>query len=235
VIARSLLPRGTTRLSALAAAAVVVLTGCGALHPGSAAVVGPTTITHDRVDALAAALCSANIKGAEASGQQAPELPTRGSREAALQVLVDSRLSQLFGREKDVEPNRRIVSQAMAQNRQAVELLPESQRDAFRQALEEYATGQSILVEAGRASLAAQGRTDVPDDQAFAEGERLRGEYLKSVEVEVDPRYGSFEKGTLRPGGTSLSVPASDSARAAAAAQPAAGFVSALPASQRCS
>jgi hypothetical protein len=52
--------------------------------------------------------------------------------------------------------------------------------------------------------------------------------------VEVDPRYGAFEKGVLTPGGTSLSVAASETARAGDAAEPAQDWIAGLPASQQC-
>ena len=48
-------------------------------------------------------------------------------------------------------------------------------------------------------------------------------------------RYGRFEDGTFKRGGTSLSVPASDRARAGDRAQPNDAFVTSLPASQQCS
>ncbi|HET6625218.1 MAG TPA: hypothetical protein VFG63_02410 [Nocardioidaceae bacterium] len=223
-----------TKLSALAAAAVVALSGCGALHPGAAAVVGSTTISHDAVDGLAAALCTANVKGAEAGGQ-ATQFSTRSNREGALQVLLESRLSHLFGEKRDVEANRQTVSQALAQNETVIQALPEDESADYRQALKDYAEGQLMLVEIGRKSLQDQGKTGVTEDQALAEGHKLRNKFAKSLDVEIDPRYGNFSDGTLKSGGTSLSVAESDDARAGEKAEPAADFVSGLPASQRCS
>jgi len=227
--------RRTLRWSVLAAAAMVVLTGCGALHPGVAAVIGSVTIPHQRVDDVARALCSANIKGAESQGQEAPELATRGVRQGALQILLDSELSQLFGDKMGVEANQQQVSQALAQSAQGIAMLPEDQRDDFTEALTGYASGQLILIEVGRQSLEGQGAADVTDEQANAEGMRLRGQFVKTLDVEVDPRYGTFENDTLKAGGTALSVAASAGARAGDKAEPAVGFVTALPSSQRCS
>jgi len=219
----------------MAAAAMVALTGCASLHPGAAAVVDTSTISHDEVDDVAMALCSANITGAEAQGQPAPDLATRGAREGALQVLLESELSRQFGEELDVDADERLVSQALADNEPNVVLLPEDQRDDFRSALTKYAGGQLILIEIGRQSLADQGQSEAPDDQAIAEGLRLRGEFVESIDVEVDPRYGTFAKGTFEAGSAALSVPASDAGRASAKASPGPDFVAGLPASQRCS
>lgn len=235
MIARSIKSRRKTKLSVLAAAAMVALTGCGALHPGVAAVVGSATISHDRVDGLASALCWAEIKGIEAEGKDSTNLPTKQNRQRAMGILLETQLSQLFGEEKGVDPNLQQVSQALAQNEQFIEALPESRRGDYREALEESFESQLILAEIGRQSLADQGKTDVTNDQALAEGERLRGEYVRTLDVEVDPRYGTFEKNTLQAGGTALSVAASDSARAGEKSEPADGFVSALPSSQKCS
>lgn len=219
----------------MAAAAVVALAGCASLHPGAAAVVDSSTISHSEVDDVTMALCSANIAGAEAQGEPAPKLATRGARQGALQVLLESELSRQFGEEMDVEADERLLSQALAQNEQNVALLPENQRDDFRSALRKYAGGLLILTEIGRQSLADQGQNEVPDDQAIAEGQRLRGEFVGTIEIEVDPRYGTFAEGTFETGGSALSVPASDDGLAGAKADPGTGFVAALPASQRCS
>lgn len=227
--------RSRTKLSALAAACVLILTGCAELHPGSAAVVGSQSIPHDKVDELATALCSTNVASAEAQGQPAPELPSRGAREAALQILLDTALSQQFGEEAGVDPDQQMVSQALAQNEQGLALLPEGQREGFRVVLKEYAEGQLMLIEAGRQALESNGESEISDDQAIAEGQRLRTEFVEGIEVEVDPRYGSFIRGTVQPGASSLSVPVSDEAMAGARAEPAPAWVSGLPASQKCS
>lgn len=223
------------RLSVMAAAAMVALSGCASLHPGAAAVVDSSTISHGEVDDVTMALCSANITGAEAQGQPAPDLATRGAREGALQVLLESELSRQFGEEMHVGADERLLSQALAQNEQNVALLPEDRRDDFRSALRKYAGGQLILIEIGRQSLTEQGQAEVTDDLAIAEGQRLRGEFVATIEIEVDPRYGTFAEGTFETGGSELSVPASDGGLAGAKADPGPGFVAALPASQRCS
>ncbi|HET9858793.1 MAG TPA: hypothetical protein VFQ19_03345 [Nocardioidaceae bacterium] len=223
-----------TKLSALAVSALVALTGCGAVHPGMAAVVGSSTISHDRVDTLASALCTARTAGSEAAAAAAPPEPTRRARGGALQILLETELSHEFGEERGVDPSLRQVTEALAQQQQLIDFLPEDEAEAYREALAEYAEGQLMLIEIGRQSLEEQGQSNVPDDQALAEGERLRQEYAESLEIEVDPRYGTFEDGSLSSGGTALSVAESDRAKAGSQAELAPTFVSGLPASQRC-
>lgn len=217
------------RLSALAAA-VMVVSGCGSVHPGSAAVVGSQSISHAEVDDVAAALCSANIESAKAQGQAAQALPTRGVREGALQILLETELNQQFGEAQGVEASKQQVSQAVQQNAQGIAMLPADQQEDFRTALAGYAEGQLMLIEVGREALGA----DATDDEAIAEGTRLRGPFVGSLDVEVDPRYGTYDQGTLTPASGSLSVPVSQRATAGANADPAATWVAGLPMSQKC-
>jgi hypothetical protein len=213
-----------------AVGAAMVLAGCG-VHPGTAAVVGSQPIPHAEVDDVANAVCRANVAGAEASGQQASPLPSRGARQLAVEILIETTLAQLLGEREGVEANQRAVSQAVAQNEAGLALLEGKQREDLRTALRDYAESQFLLIEIGRRSLGGQ----VREDEAIAEGRRILGEYAESVDVEVDPRYGRFDDGVFKPGGTSLSVAQSDRAKEGANQQPGGAFLGTLPASQLCS
>lgn len=213
---------------------MLTLSGCAGLHAGEAAVIGSDTISRDSVDGVARALCTANVRGAAASGGLPPSIATRGVRSAALQVLLDTELSRQFGESEGVTANKQMVSRALAAQEQEMNALPEAQRADYAEALKNYAEGQLMLVEVGRRSLAEQGKTEVDETEALAEGNRLRSEFAENIDVEVDPRYGSYERGTVRPG-QDLSIAASDRARAGERAQPSDSFVAGLPASQKCS
>lgn len=218
----------------VAAATALVLTGCG-MHPGAAAVVGDDPISGEQVDDAAAALCSANIKSSQAQGQPAPDLPARGARQGALQLLIDSELSRQFGEARGVEPDQGQVSQALASNSSTTRLLPEGRRAAFTEIIRSYAEGQLVLLEVGKRSLAESGQFSPSDDEAITEGARLRDEWAKAVDIEVDPRYGSFDRGQLSPSSGSLSIPASQRATEGEKAEPSADWVAGLPATQKCS
>lgn len=226
--------RRRTRRAAVAAAAVLtVLTtgGCAALHPGTAAVVGGDTIDHSTVDDVALALCAANLAGAAAAGEQAPALPTRGAREAALQILLEAEITRQFAETLDVEATPRELAESVSQTEQALGQLPAEHRDAFQEAVRAFNERQLLLIAAGRQAL---GDPAAPAEQAIAEGQRLQQEYLQGLDVEVDPRYGTFEDSAFRPGGTELSVAASERALAGGRANPSEGWVAGLPASQKC-
>lgn len=218
------------KLAAVAAGAMTVLAGCG-LHPGAAAVVGSETISREQVDDVALAWCSANLVTAQASGQPVPTVPTRAMREWAIGILLQTEIAQQFGEHEGVEANAQQVSQAMAQNETGLGMLPEERQEDLRSALRDYAEAQLMLIEIGRESLGG-GATE---EEAIAEGERLLSDYVPTLDIEVDPRYGRFEGGVFKRGGTSLSVPASTEARAGDREQPRESFVAELPASQQCS
>ncbi len=231
MIARSIVGRRKAKLSVLMAAAMLALTGCGGLHPWAAAVVGDETIPRDDVDALADALCSAEIVNAQAQGKPTDQIMSRAQRERALGFLIQTELSLQFGEAEGIQANRSQVSQALAQSEQMIGSLPEDRRDDFRAALQEYVEGNYTLIAAGRQSLGES----IPDDQAIAEGYRIRQDFAKDLDVEVDPRYGTLKEDTVKHGGTELSVAASGTARAGTRAKPAPAWVAQLPASQKCS
>jgi hypothetical protein len=219
-------------VAALAAVATLAVSGCGG-HPGDAAVIGSESIRTGQVDEVALALCSAQNAGGEAVAQA---VPARTARQGALGVLVSSALSRQFGQATGVKVDQAQVSAAVAANQATIDQLPASRREAFTDTLRTYAEGQLVLIAAGRAKLVERGTADPPEEQSLTEGTRLRDAWAKKnkVDVTVDPRFGRFSGGALSPQSGSLSVPVSSPAAAGAEPQPAAEWVTALPASQKC-
>lgn len=219
------------RVSVLAAGAALLLGGCG-LNPGAAAVVGDTTISDDQVDDAATALCAANIAGAAAQGQPKPELATRGARQAALSLLIDSELSHQYGEANGIDPARAELSNALAQNRQTIDALPEDRRDDFTELLRSYVEAQLIVQAAGRAAAGP----DAPPEQLAAAGTQQRNDWLaeQGIEVDLDPRFGAYRDGGIDGSGGSLSIAVSDRAAAGNSTEPSPEWVSGLPMSQKC-
>ena len=223
----------TLKGSAAAVLAALLLSACGT-HPGAAAVVGSERITNGELDDLAAALCSAQSAGNP--GQQTQELASRSARQGALDVLINANLSEQFGKSRGVEPDQEQVSAALAANERNISGLPKEQRGIFRDTLRKFAEGQLMLVEIGRRSLTEKGTKNITDQQAISEGTTLRNAWArKNVDVAVDPRYGEYSKGALLAKSGSLSVPVSRAATDGDSADPSAGWVASLPASQKCS
>ena len=218
-------------LAAVAAAAGLALSGCSA-HPGSAAVVGDESISDSRVDDVASALCAAQ-KGGQNGGQ---DLASRGARQGALDVLINSSLSRQYGASQGVQPDQEQVSAALAANAQNISGLPAEHRQDFKDTLREYAEGQLMLIDIGRRELAKAGTKNVTEQQAVSEGTKLRNAWAaKNADVTVDPRFGEYSKNALLPKSGSLSVAASQSATDGSSPDPSPGWIAALPASQKCS
>jgi len=217
----------------LVAASLVVLAGCG-VHPGGAIVAGDTTISDEEVDDAAAALCASTVTSAEAQGQPRPVLASRGARQAAVQLMLDSELSRQFGEAQGIEPDEQEISAALAQNAAGIRAIPAAQRDDFRDLFTGFQEGQQIIDAAGRASLEQQGNQEPTDEEVTTEGVRLRNEWAADLDIEIDPRYGTYADGTITPTSGSLSIPVSERAAQGANAEPGTAWTAALPASQRC-
>ena len=223
--------RSRTVLAAVAAAVGLALSACSA-HPGSAAVVGDESISDSRVDDVASALCAAQ-RGGQSGGQ---DLASRGARQGALDVLINSALSRQYGAAQGVQPDQEQVSAALAANAQNISGLPAEHRQDFKDTLREYAEGQLMLIEVGRRELAKAGTRNATEQQAVSEGTKLRNAWAaKNVEVTVDPRFGEYSKNALLPKSGSLSVAASQSATDGGSPDPSPGWIASLPASQKCS
>jgi hypothetical protein len=218
--------RATTRRSRLAIAVLtgVLLTGCAQNPPGVAAKVGDDRITDEQVDQLAEALCVLNAQSPQG------QVPTQQVRRQALQILLDNTLAADI-----IDPDavdKKQLLDARQQVQASRDSLPERLQGSFDDAVEGFATSQLGLVALGRESLVAKGTKDPDDQAALAEGQKLRARHAREVGVSVDPRFGSFKRGQLKPSDGSLSVAVSDEAKASASAD---GAGLDLPANLSCS
>ena len=217
----------------LTVAAALLMSACST-HPGSAAVVGSETISAHQLDDVAIALCSAQA-GAGQQGQQPQELASRAARRGALDVMINSALSRQYGKAQGVQADQEQISAAVDANAEQIAALPAQRRDDFEDTLREYAEGQLVLIEVGRRELAKTGAPNATEQQAVSEGLKLRNAWAeKNADVSVDPRYGKYSKNALVGASGSLSVAVSSAAEDGASPDPSAGWVTALPASQKC-
>ncbi len=223
--------RTVLRGAGLAAAATLLLSACGGTAPGVAAQVDGDRITDEEVDAFAEVLCGiGGVPGTEAG------VPTRSARFASLQILLSNELAADVADVENVDAEAvSTILQGMAAAR---DILPEDQQETFDEVAGDFARAQTAIVELGRESLEEAGQLgpqgEVPDEQAYAEGQRLLTEHAADADIEVDPRFGSIVDGALQPGNGSLSVPVSELAVEGEAAEVGDGLVSLLPASQKC-
>jgi hypothetical protein len=211
-----------------ALSAALVLSSCGGNAPGVAATVEGDQISDQKVDEFAQVLCALGGLPGTSSGT-----PTRTARYNSLNILLSNELAEDVADVDSVDQAG--VQQAVDSLNAGRETVPASVRDTFDEVVREFAVAQQAILELGRESLEAQGDASASDDQAaFAEGDRLRTEYAAGADIEVDPRFGTIEDGALAPADGSLSVPVSDLARQGTAEEPEDGYVSSLPATQKC-
>jgi hypothetical protein len=210
----------------------LLLSSCGNGAPGVAAAVGDSRISDQEVDDFAKVLCSLGaVQGTEAG------TPTRSARFRSLQILLGDELAEDMTDTSTAD--KRTVNAILTQMNATRDTVPSSLTSTYDQVAKQFAQAQTAMIELGRASLIKQGKSPakITDDAAYAEGDRLRTEYAKSQDIDVDPRYGVIEDGRLRPSDGSLSVPVSDLARkgTASVTTPDGSVVGQLPPSQKCS
>jgi hypothetical protein len=221
--------RGRAAASVAAVSAALLLSSCGGNAPGVAATVAGDRITDEKVDEFAQVLCSLEAVPGGESGT-----PTRAARLTSLQILVANELADDIADVENVDNSG--VALTLDSLNAGRETVPEDVRDTFDEVVREFAVAQQAILELGQESLEAEGQAEAAADEnaAFTEGDRLRSEYAAEVDIEVDPRFGTVEDGAVRPADGSLSVPVSELAVQGAAEQVEDGFVSGLPATQKC-
>ena len=87
-----------------AVAALLLLTGCDQLPPGTASVVNGTSITDDEVADVADAQCVAADQAAQAGGATATAMSR--VHQQSLFLLIDAELSKQYAEEEGLKPSR---------------------------------------------------------------------------------------------------------------------------------
>jgi hypothetical protein len=228
-----------TRL-AVAAAALLTMTGCGAdlgpeFRPGAAAVAGDTTISMSDVDAFADDYCSLFHLAIEQRGGQG--VPMGQIRTFAVNSMLEDELVRQFAEEKGIEPDRAAFREQTANLAAEAEQIGIPAKDVatYETLREREVFAGQVKLEAGRQALEATGAAVTP--QAAAErGAVVYAEWRDNADFTIDPRFGRLdaEFGYV-PGSQYLSVPVSELARGAYAPAPDPAYVATLPASQVCS
>ncbi|MDP3894603.1 hypothetical protein [Nocardioides sp.] len=180
-------PRTRARtLAALAAAAAVLLSGCGALQPGTAVRINDDRVTMNDVDALAEAICTAETEGFKAQGMVLPGRYIRA--EAAFKLFVEAAAAQ-YAAEHDIDP-RPAYTQALSEARPTIESLPTDQREAYTDGVRADAYVAAVITRVGEEALREQGVTEPEPGAAQQQGGLLVQEWLATADIEFDPRIG---------------------------------------------
>lgn len=217
--------RGST---AVAVAAVVLLSGCAGLRPGTAVQVGDERISTSEVDDVATQFCSALEGQLEQQAETIPHSYFRGGiagtlalREIASQVAAD------FGVEADSEE----YLQQQADLRRNVASLSEEQQEAVLAIESAPLYVQEIQAQVGEELLDGEGE---PSDFTAAGSEEFQ-RWIAANGVEFDPALNTeLRDGSIATADEALSFAVSEGARAGQEEQPNAVLARQLPDSHRC-
>ena len=196
----------TLRGVVLAVATASALAACSS-RPGAAAVVG---VGHDHPEHAGRRrrgfVCCAGSVGRErpAAGPGQPGRPS-----GALDVLVNSALSNQFADSLDATPDQAQVSAAIAANQTTIDALRADQRAEFRTILTDYVEGQ-LAADQDRHHGTGRGRDHQPHPAAGRRcghqaarrlgGQERRGHHRPALRQLREGRLGSDQRLTVRPG-----------------------------------
>ena len=212
----------------LAAASVVLLTGCGAvpdLNPGVAVSIGDDTVSTRHVADLASDYCDAAKPQLEGQALPRHYLNGRVAGSLALRSAADQMMAA-----RDVTIDASYAA-AVKQAETQLTDLTDAQRAAIVevQGSEVYVSGAEIAV--GKAILGASASAE----EAQAAGEKEFLAWLDDHDIRIDPRYGvAIEKGQSVLKDSSLSVAVTNTAKQADATTPDSTYAALLPPTQRC-
>lgn len=223
--------RNRLGLAALAAAASLLLSGCGTLPPGAAAVVDGAKITRTQVTDLADAQC-AGVAQAAKQGQTAA-VSRKQLTQRALGLLIDVKLNLAYGKSLGLSPRPTETAKDFAQIDPLIQALPAQYRTNVAEVFHGWADGRDLIAQVGEKET---GKTlsSTTSEEILNAGYQKRESWIKTIKIDTDPKYAPGKIGWPGEGDSSVSEPVSSFAKGATAQSPKATFVDALPSAQRC-
>lgn len=208
--------------------AVLALTGCGALQPGTAVEVGGDTISLDRVDQVAGDFCEAIEPQLDSQAQTLPNSFLRGGIAGTLALRsVADQIVEERGLEVDSEQYRT----GLAELQRNVAAVPEDLRDSVVAVESAPLYVEAVKAELGEQELDAQG-----EYQDFvAAGTEVFNAWIAEEGVEFDPALNTtLEEGNVTSVDDSVSFAVSEQATDGLAAEPNPTAARQLPSTHRC-
>ena len=128
-------------------AALLLLTGCDQLAPGTASVVNGTRITEDEVESVADAQCEAADVAAQ--GGSSAAMAMSRVHQQSLFLLVDAELSKQYAEEEGLEPAKGLADAFFSGFETSLAELPEKPRTVLEDLFKDWADSRAVLVQAG--------------------------------------------------------------------------------------
>jgi len=218
-------PERVTRIGVMVAAGVL-LSSCGALHPGAAAVVGDQTISMSKVDQVAGDYCHAITKQLQGDSQIVPLNFFRGG--VAGTLALRSAAEQVAA-EYGVEPES-VYDHKLTDLQKATVNVPDEYKDAV---IEVEST--SAYVEGVEAAVGAAKDPTLGYIESQKAGQSIFDDWLAQHDVTFDPSLGvTLQKGNIARKDDSLSYAVGTAAKNGGAANPDHQYAAALPSGHRC-
>jgi hypothetical protein len=215
-------------LAPLGLTTVLLLTGCGAVQPGTAVQVDDETISLARVDEVAADFCTAIEPQLDSQAQTLPNAFLRGGIAGTLALRS---AAEQVAAEYGVEPDSEQYLTAIAELERSTTSLPEDVRDSVVEVQGATAYLEAVQAAVGEQELDGQGAYE---DFVNAGAEVMTG-WIEEHEVEFDPALNTtLEDGNITSVDGALSYAVSDQAKAGLAAEPNPAEARLLPATHRC-
>lgn len=207
---RGLRVRRCARAASLGAV-LTVLTACGQVHPGAAAVVGGTPISVDDVDALGAAYCRASVAIADSQGRPAEPLEGVESRRTVLGALLQLEIARQAAGSLGVEaePSTYVADE------QSFQPLLDSVGDEYADDVSRLVriTGETTALQVAiGAHQLGKDVSEVDEQQAQQSGQEYVASFGADIDIDIDPRFALAPDGQVLAETGSLSVPVSDDA-----------------------
>jgi len=233
--------RSTRRPRALGAAAACIaalsMSGCGTeLHPGLAASVNGTPITEATIDDLLEAVCAFNEIERKKQGGTEPSQSIQTLRSSLVESLVIVEITDQAAEERGVTVSDALIDKNAAGTAVPSEL-PDDQEELLREFLQnrtEQALQQGVIG-ANLEDPSVTTADNIRQSDVSAANSYLL-DYANKQDVEIAPRYGSWDGQRLEFGTGSLSDPVSTTAQPTPVPgqPPSTEETPTPPASQRC-
>ena len=219
---------GPVRVGGVVLAATLLLSGCAGLRPGTAVEVGDEQITTSEVDEVTTQFCAALQ---EPLNQQAQTIPHGYFRGGIAGVLAMREVASQVAADYGVEADSDEYLKQLAQLRDQVAPLPESQQEAVIQVESSPFYVQAVQAAVGEEVLGGEGE----DSDFEAAGAEEMQRWIDDHGVEFDPSLNTtIRDGQVAPADDSLSFAVSEGAKAGQEEQPNSALAAQLPDSQRC-
>ncbi len=215
-------------VGAVAALAVLALTGCGALQPGAAVQVGDETITASRLDEVTSDFCRAIEPQLESQAESVQNSFLRSyvAGTMALRSVADQVAAE-FG----VEAGGEEYLQQLADLRQGIESVPEDVRDSVIEVETTAAYVSAVQTAVGEEVLDGVGE----DAELAAAGREEFDAWISEHGVEFDPSLNTeIKDGVFSVRDAAVSFAVSERATSGMAEQPNAAAARELTTAQRC-